>query len=267
MKHNQDAQRFDQRQLPPKPEYKGRCCWTAELTRRPQRVDERPLASGWRTYASICWIRRTDWGRKHSVLPWLLQCRYFLDSMTERTTMSGRPITWIHWDAPFVSGRIHSHSLEPYNWGHLPSDTGSWNYQLFLGVESDLTASLIFCVEHSLSERREFGIMGIYYHIWKWSVLCESFRRALRNRSLRLAFHSLLRPHRYKEKRSLWISCQMVVWGHLSNTNVWFQPKLSCIVQILKMSLLEEQCKPSRWPSSRQHSNIWERRTVSESLI
>ena len=43
--------------------------------------------------------------------------------------------------------------------------------------------------------------MSPCYHIWKCSVPCESFRR-LRNRNLRLAFHSLSSPiHRYKKAR------------------------------------------------------------------
>ena len=43
-----------------------------------------------------------------------------LESMTKTTTMSGRPITWIHKDGSLMSGRIHSQSsLDQYNCGHF----------------------------------------------------------------------------------------------------------------------------------------------------
>ena len=215
-----DSQRFDRRQLPPKPEYKGTTIKMlsrsrTKQTRWPQKVDERPLAPDWRTYISI-WIRSRNLGKKFcsSLAPsmHLFVVRHtILDSMTETKTMPGRPTTWIHIDAPLVSGRLQdiftfsSLNLEtilrPFPFGH-PGTTSCSRGSSRTFLEN-------FCVEHSLNEVSS-GLLGTYYHIWKCSVFCESIRRALRNWNLKLAFHSLssIPPIGIEKKVcSLWMSC------------------------------------------------------------
>ena len=77
-----------------------------------------------------------------------------------------------------MSGRIHSHSpnLETIQLRSFPDTLElRFDYHLFLRVEPDPYTFLEnFCIE---PERQEFGI-GTNYYIWKYSVPCESFRRA-----------------------------------------------------------------------------------------
>ena len=69
---------------------RSRCCREVEQTRRPQKEDERPLASGCETYTLIYWIRRpggkTFWPTLAPSMQ-LFIVRHFLDSMMEMTTV------------------------------------------------------------------------------------------------------------------------------------------------------------------------------------
>ena len=95
-----------------------------------------------------------------------------------------------------------------------------------LGVESDSYRFLeIFCPEHSLSEvseRRKSRIVG---HLLPNMVMfgtCESFRRVLQNRNLKLAIHSLSSITLIGIKKGVLVENIMLngPLGHLSSTNV-----------------------------------------------
>ena len=103
----------------------------------------------------------------------------WLESMTETTTMSGRPITWPgSIGTPLLSGCIHSHSpnLETIQLRPFPLEP-----VVFGGRVGPLQLPWNFLCRTQPQWTTGFGVLrdlGTYYHIGKCSVPCESFRWA-----------------------------------------------------------------------------------------
>lgn len=158
-------------------------------------------------------------GGKNSVQPWLLRCSY------------SSFISWIHNDAPLVSRRIHSHSLNLETIQLRPFPT--WKYQLFLGVESDSDP-------YSLPERWVRHLL-LYMEMY----LVSHFVGPYKNRNLRLAFRFLSSIPPIGIKKGVLVVNVMLNGpvGPSIQRECLIPTKLSYRPNSQEMSLLEEQCK------------------------
>lgn len=160
---------------------------------------------------------------------------------------------------PSGCGRIHSHSLILESNQLRPFPFRNLGTTSYLGVELDLQLPWHFC-------RREFGhslpYMEMFGTLW---VISSGPTKLKANVSLSSSF--LYPTHRYK-KRCARYECH-VKWFSGAIYPTWMfdsNPKLSCIVR--SNEPFGGTVQPSRWTSLPQGNTIiWERRTVSDSLI